>query len=191
MKRSLNLMSSKACVREKVRRCSRFWLRTLTATLLVLLYLGVAQWWSCQQESQRRDALETQYEPFRQFKTENAKVRKKIKLLLAEEQVPLRLSEETPVAALFGLVGRVVASGEGQIHLEGLQMAHVPLAASGKGSGSRAVVLEGIGMHSKAVTEFADALRTQVPFTSVELASTEAVEINQAIRQAFTIECEF
>ncbi len=189
MKRHLNLMSSKACMHEKVRRCSRFWLRTLTATLLVLLYFGLAQWWVYQQESERRDALEVQYEPFRQFKVENAKVRKKTELLLAQEQVPLRLSEETPVAALFGLVGRVVASGEGQIHLEGLQMTHDPLATSAKGPRSRAVVLEGIGMHSKAVTEFANALRTKIPFTSVELASTEAVEINQTIRQAFTIEC--
>jgi len=134
---------------------------------------------------------EALYEPIRALKTENAQLQKKIETLREQERIPLALSREKPVTVLLGLVGKAVADENGQVYLQQLDLQQDALASAASSEPTASIVLKGVGLHGAAVTKFVDSLRTALPFTAVELASTQAVEVNQQTRQTFTIRCSY
>ena len=191
MKRHLNLMSDRSRFRESMRRRMRQWSWVLAFTALVLLPLGSFQWWNCRQERQQREIVEQLYEPIRALKKKNVQLQKQIEALRLQERIPLVLSNEKPVSVLLGLVGKAVAESNGQVYVQHLHLQQDPIAAAISNQPSATVELKGLGLHGAAVARFVDSLRTTLPFSSVELASTQAVELHQQTRQTVTIRCSF
>lgn len=190
MKHHLNLMSQPARHREALRRVVRLWSQVTASVVLVLVPVGLATWWRCDDARRRQAVASAQYEPIRKMKNENDALKKQIESLLTQERVPLVLSRRQPVLSLVGLASRAVAEEGGTVYLEQLaleQSSQIENAANGTRS---TCVLEGIGRDVRGVSQLADRLRTDGPFTHVGLETDETNRPGAENVQQFTIHCE-
>jgi len=76
MSNTINLMSSRARVRECSRTCVRQWSRILAAVAGLLVLHATVTWWPVHMNSQQRVVLEAQYNPLRQMKAARVMPRK-------------------------------------------------------------------------------------------------------------------
>lgn len=193
MKRSLNLMSERARKRKLVRSSLRIWSRVVMLVLIVLAVSGLMQWNNCHQEEINRESAEADYQPIRQLKIENGRLKKQIAAILEGERIPLELAKHQPLLSLIGLATRGVAEQRGKLFLTHLEIERDPLPNLPSKQTSRqsnlTFVLDGITANSAAVTQLADLLRTSGPFAEVEQSTKKSTPDKTNLRQDFTVQC--
>ena len=129
MRNTINLMSSRARVRECSRTCVRQWSRILASAAGLLVLHATVTWWPVHINSQQRAVLEAQYNPLRQMKATNKKLARQIAGTLDQSKLELALSKQIPVLTLVGLVSQAIADSEGKVFLERIahtQPAEIP-----------------------------------------------------------------
>ncbi len=191
MRNTINLMSSRARVRECSRTRVRQWSRILAAAAGLLVLHATVTWWPVHINSQQRAVLEAQYNPLRQMKATNKKLAGQIASTLDQSKLELALSKQIPVLTLVGLVSQAIADSEGKIFLQRIaytQKAETPPATGGS---PPQVALEGFSADPDAVEQLAESLRSALPFADVKLEPIRSIEINQYPMQTFQIECSF
>ncbi len=189
MKRSLNLMSERSQKRNALRNCIRLWSRAFVVTTLFLTIVGVAKWRACAHVHAKQLSAENEYEPIRQLKLENGRIRKQIKSLRDTEKVSLELANHQPLLGLIGLAARAVGAQEGKLFLLHLEMEREPLPLDTDDASTLEVTFEGVTVDSGAVTSLADSLRELGPFATVELSSNATTHEGKQANQMFTIQC--
>ncbi len=193
MKRSLNLMSERSRKRGQVRRCMRLWTRIAVAVLLLLTAAGVMQWHSSYLERMKRDSSESEYEPIRRMKLENARLQKQLTSLQEAERIPLELAKHQPLLGLVGLATQAVALQDERIYLQQIEIERVPLlletTKQAKIRSTLSLAIEGFSVDSTAITRLADSLREKGPFTDVELSTNKTSRVGKQAKQAFAIRC--
>ncbi len=190
MSRHLNLMSAQARKHETARRCRRLWSKILVVVLLLLTPAGASKWWNCYRAKQLRTAASSQYEPIRQLKIENTRMKSRITAIRTNERAALALSVEKPVLALVGLASSAIAGRAGDVYLEQLEIEQDPIAL-GPSPTVATLALQGAGRDSRAIAELADSLRAAGTFDEVEVNTTEINGPRGELIHTFTIECDF
>ena len=193
MKRSLNLMSERSRKRGQVRRCLRLWTRIAVAVMLLLTVAGVVQWRVSYLGKLNRDSSETEYDPIRRMKLENARLQKQLASLQEAERIPLELAKHQPLLGLVGLATQAVAAQDEKIYLQQIEIKRVPLlletTKQAKNRSTLSFAIEGFSVDSTAVTRLADSLREKGPFTNVELRTNKTSRVGKQSKQAFAIRC--
>lgn len=189
MKRSLNLMTERSRKREQMRRCLRLWSRVVVGALVVLIVLGAAKWWACSTEEQRQASAEAEYEPIRQIKIENSRLKKQIASLQSTERIPLALKDHQPLLGLIGLATQAVAEQNSSVYLKQMDIERDLLLTEAVSKSELSFSLEGIGLANDSVTQLADTLRKIGPFTNVELEASAAQPTGLQKHHVFSIEC--
>ncbi len=193
MKRSLNLMSEQAQKRGLLRSCLRLWSRVFAGVMLLLAVGGFAQWRICHLEQLKQESAEAEYEPIRQLKLENSRLRKQIALLQESENIPLQLAKHQPLLGLVGLATQAVAEQGGKVYLQQIEIEREPLVFEAtrpsNAQPTLSFALTGISIDGSAVTRLTDSLREFGPFTDVELSTNNSSLAGKQVRQAFSIQC--
>ncbi|NOZ41149.1 MAG: hypothetical protein GXP24_13120 [Planctomycetes bacterium] len=193
MKRSLNLMSERAQKRGLRRGCLRLWTRIFSGVLFMLAVGGFTQWRLCHLEQVKQAAAEAEYEPIRQLKLENRRLRKQIAMLQKTERIPLELAKHQPLLGLVGLATQAVTKQDGKVYLQQIEIEREPLARetanSSHGQPTLSFALVGISIDGSAVTRLTDSLRELGPFVEVELITNHTSHVGKQVRQAFSIQC--
>lgn len=190
MNNHIDLMSSRARVRECTRTRLRQWSRILAAAVGLLALHGAITWWPVHTRSLQCAALEAQYEPLRRMKMDNKALARKIADTLDESQLELALSKQTPVVTLVGLVGQAVSNTQGKVFLDRLAYSQDETNNNADGALYR-VKLEGFGADPVAVSQFTDGLKSTLKFADMQVRTVETIEINQQPMQTFDIEFAF
>lgn len=190
MSNYINLMTSRARVRECSRTRVRQWSRILVAVMGMLALHAAIVWWPIYTNSQRCAALEAQYYPLRQMKSANRKLEAQIAHTLDRSQLELALSKQTPVLTLVGVVSQAVAERRGKVFLE--QISYKQDAQGPESGDSPAeVALKGFSDNPNAVKQLAESLRSALPFADVQLQPIQSIELNDYPMQTFQIKCCF
>ena len=189
MKHSLNLMSEKSWKREQMRRSVRLWSRALVVVMLLLSVVGIAKYRECQHDARLQAYAESGYEPTRQLKLENNRLRNQIQLIQTEERFSLALAEDRPVLSLIGLTTRAVTEQDGQIYLQQIEIEREAVVLEPSGPSTLSFTLGGLAVNQSAVTQLTDALREAGPFVAVEMSMNSPTIINKQSPQAFSIQC--
>jgi len=191
MSRFVNLMSERAQTRDCWLRRSRQWARILAVVVGVLTLHTALNWWPIHKQSQLRVALESQYEPIRQLRTDNQGLKKRIGESTKLSHLELSLEKRTPATTLTGLVGKAVAESHGNLFLEKIDYQQKSPSGSATGDSKSKLSLEGFATDPQTVRAFVELLTSSIPNASAETEHIETIEINQQPMQAFRIDCLF
>jgi len=191
MTNHINLMTTRARVKECSRMRVKQWSRILVAVFALLAVHASISWWPIHSSSQRRELMETQYNPLRQMKAANKKLAAQIAGTLDQSKLELALSRQTPVHALVGLVSQKIAESNGEVFLEQIGYSQREKTDVSTASTRSQLALEGFSSDPIAVQRMAESLRSALPFAEVTLHPIESIEINEYPMQTFQIECSF
>jgi len=191
MSNHINLMTTRSRVRECSRMRLKQWSRILATVFALLALHASITWWPIHSSSQRRELMETQYNPLRQMKAANKELAARIAGTLDQSKLELALSRQTPVHALVGLVSQKVADSKGEVFLEQIAYSQREKTSGAAASSHSQLALEGFSTDPIAVQRMAESLRSAIPFAEVTLHPIESIEINHHPMQTFQIECSF
>ena len=186
----VNLMTRRAKVRQLLRDRMRLWSRVVAAVIVGLVLHSLVTWWPVRSQSQRVELLETQYEPLREMKLDVGRLSRELIATRTNYRDELVLADTTPVLSLLGVVSRAIEQSDGQLFLEDIHYEQTNSALSG-GQLQEQLSLEGISADTLAVQALVERLREALPFATVELRNTEAIEVNRHPMQAFFLDCTF
>ncbi|MEM8945439.1 MAG: hypothetical protein AAGD11_09660 [Planctomycetota bacterium] len=189
MKTSLNLVSERSRKRNEVRRCLRVWSRVLAVVALIATIIGIGQWYVCSQKQSKQASAEAEYEPVRQLKIENVRLRKEISNLQRAEIIPLKLAKHQPLLGLVGLTTKAVNSQQQRVFLKRLEIDREPMQLDPSAQATLTVGLRGIANDASAAQQLADYLRKLGPFESVDLTTRDLPSVGQQQQFAFSIQC--
>lgn len=189
MTRQLNLMPAGALRRKAIAEATWLWSRVLLAAAAVCGALAAADIWQTQEVCQVRDALEAEYAPITQLRTDIRTLRSTINGLNDSQQLAIQLAIKQPMATLLGTLGQSAALAGGELFIERLTYDSRPAAPGG--AGSHSLRLQGAARDSDAVARFADRLRQAALFHEVQLRSTGARVLASQPVTAFDLVCDF
>lgn len=187
MKRHLNLMSPQARRSSVVRRARRRWACVLAVVFLALLPFGATRGWRYYRVERRRAAACAEYDPIRQLRAENSRMREQIKALESSQRLLLSLAENKPVVALLGTAAEAVAEQGGAVYLKQLELEQGSL--TGDQSTDSALALEGDARNTRAVEQFVELLKSRGPFRNVDFSANETSDESGQRLYHFTVEC--
>ncbi len=189
MKRSLNLLSERSRKRNQLRRSMRLWARVLCVVMLLTSIVGITKWRACSKAHAEQVAVEAEYEPIRQLKIENGRLRKQIAELEKAEIIPLKLAVHEPLLALMGVASQVVREQQQSAYLNQLEIEREPLALEPNERSLVTVHVEGVSMDKSSAEQIASSIRELGPFARVDLKTRDLAISNAQQQLAFSIEC--
>jgi hypothetical protein len=189
MKTHLNLLSQETqraqLARLRIRQWSVVWL--LSAGVLTVL-AGV-EWRRTQLAQQRREAAEEHYAPIRKLQQSNRELAERIEVLQKRESLALSLSNERPLLALLGIVGRASQAAEGRVCVQQLQWSETRRDPhTGEIAMPAALRLDGFGLDYLSIARFAAALRDVNLFAHVQVNASNSDDKDS---RSYSIECAF
>ncbi len=189
MKRSLNLLSERSRKRNLLRRSLHLWTRVVCVVMLITSIIGLVKWHACSSEHAKQLAVEAEYEPIRQLKIENGRLKKQIAELEKAEIIPLKLAVHEPLLALVGVTSQIVRGQQQSVYLKQLEIEREPLALGPNEQSLVTVLVEGVSVDKSSAEQIASSIRQLGPFVRVDLKTRDLAINNAQPQLAFSIEC--
>jgi cell division protein FtsB len=187
----INLMS----LRARRQECWRMRLRQWTKALLVLTGFLVAvtavQYAAYLGTYAEQQVLEAKYEPVNELKNANKLLTRQIAAIRGEEQFVLALSEREPTLTLLGLLGDKVLDSKERVFVQKIELRNLVSAGGVQEPAQTSLDVAGLANSSTAVTQFADALKSELPFGKIDITSTKEVRMKQQTMNDFNLQGTF
>lgn len=196
MKSHLNLLPTQFQCKQLLAHRLRLWSVVLLGAVLVCGSFAWIHWTSCHGFSQRREQLESRYEPVAQTQHDIVALRAELLRLEKKRALVLELSEKRPLLVLLGCLSQSASQSGGAVYLESVRVApsSPPNAADRPEddmSPTRVMTLEGVAHHNLAVARFTALLRDTGLFTHVELSSIGNAQRGENEFRRFAAQCFF
>lgn len=189
MKTHLNLVPEKSHKRNQMRRCVRVWIRVILACSLLISIAGIAQWKLFSRERERLASIEAEYEPIRQLKIENGRMRKQLSELQESEGFALKLAKDQPLLGMIALPSEAAAANSNSIYLKRVEIVHTPIGISDDIGNEIELSIDGVSIDKKSAELFANSLRESQAFRTVNVKSGAFTTVGQQSHHLFHIEC--
>ena len=189
MKRHLNLIPVATRRRQMVRRLSRASSRAIVAAGIVVGSMLALEWTQGMSSLRELKDVEARYAPVSQLLHEQARLVDRIQKLRGREQLSLRLSRDQYGLAVLGAVAQASGQSNGSVHVVQLDYQANADSEGAAAAAERSVQLEGAGVDSMAVADFAERLRESGVFSSVAVESTSPVSGGPNNLRRFEIAC--
>jgi len=185
---SINLMTTESRRRAILRSALRHWSKAGVLSLVSLTCLWTFDWWQAQKASTERDIVEQQYEPVQRLKAEIQTAKVQLNDLQTNESLAIAMATPRSTLSLFGCVSKAAGEADQSVHIQNLDFTGTDEIVF-EGTTASQLKIRGIGRDAVAVTRFVDQLRAEDVFTKVELTSTSAMKLNDAVVREFHVEC--
>jgi hypothetical protein len=184
----LNLMTSCAQCRLKIRRAARLWISIWLLTAAVLSVFAYGEWRATEDAARRKESLQRRHQPIARVTALTADRQQQMRELRLREAAALHLAEPRSVLGLVGAVSAAAEHAEKRVHVKQFDFTDAEAFASNPASPG-ALRLTGCGSDDAAVARFVEHLRTLKPFVAVELKGTQARRSGELVVRDFQIEC--
>lgn len=191
MNNSINLMSFTSRRRECWRMRLRQWTKALAVFAGFLSAVSTVQYLAFLEAYSEQQGLEAKYEPLHQLKNANKFLTRQIAAIRGEEQFVLALSEREPTLTLLGLLGESIQNSDGRLFLQKIELRNKVSAGQILEPAQTSLDVAGLANSSTAINQFADSLRSQLPFGKIDILSTQEVRMKQHSMNDFNLQCSF
>jgi hypothetical protein len=191
MNSSINLMSLGARRQECWRMRLWQWTKALLVCTGFLVAVTAVQYAAYVKTYAEQQVLEAKYEPVNELKNANKLLTRQIGAIRAEEQFVLALSEREPTLTLLGLLGDTVLDSNGRLFVQKIELRNLVSAAGVQVPAQTSLYVAGLANSSTAVNQFAEALKSQLPFGKIDITSTKEVRMKQQSMNDFNLQCTF
>lgn len=191
MNNSINLMSLGARRQECWRMRLRQWTKALLVFTGFLVAVTAVQYAAYYETYAEQQVLEAKYEPINELKNANKLLSRQIAAIRGEEQFVLALSEREPTLALLGVLGNTVLDSDGRLFVQKIELRNIASVSGAQETNQTSLDVAGLANSSTAVNQFAESLRSHLPFGKIDILSTQEVRMKQHSMNDFNVKCSF
>jgi hypothetical protein len=188
---SINLMSLGSRRHECWRMRSRQWTKALAIFAGFLTAVTAVQYATYLETYAEQQVLEAKYGPLNELKTANKLLTRQIAAIKGEEQFVLALSEREPTLTLLGVLGNTVLDSDGRLFVQKIELRNMVSVSGAQEPSQTSLDVAGLANSNTAITQFAESLRSQLPFGKVDILSTQEVRMKQHSMNDFNLKCSF
>jgi cell division protein FtsB len=191
MSNSINLMSLGSRRQECWRMRIRQWMKTLAIFAGFLTAVSAVQYAAYLETYAEQQRLEAKYGPLNELKNANKLLVRQIATIRGEEQFVLALSEREPTLTLLGVLGNTVLDSDGRLFVQKIELRNMVNVSGAPEPSQTSLEVAGLANSSTAINQFAESLRSQLPFGKVDILSTQEVRMKQHSMNDFNLKCSF
>lgn len=192
----LNLLPFDHLRRELIHRRVRQWGVVWCAAIAGLLVYGWLERTDYDRLTRRLEAVNVEYAPVQQMKTEIGVLQGKLHEIQVRESIMLRLAEQRPVLTILGVIANAAKTCDGSVSATNVQLTtHAATNAKARQpTGSEQdnqVSIDGVADNDAAIARFATELRAATIFDQVSLREAADQETSGIKVRRYRIQCNY